>query len=64
MNNITCHHLIYRSQGGTNDLNNVITLCNSCHDGHHRKKLLITVIRIMEEDCIVRFERKSGWKPT
>ena len=64
MNNLTCHHIIFRSQGGANDLNNVLTLCNSCHDGVHGKKLLITVIRVMENDCIIRFERVSGWRPS
>jgi hypothetical protein len=30
--NITAHHLIPRSEGGIDDINNLVTLCNSCHD--------------------------------
>ena len=29
------HHIIYRSRGGTDDENNMITLCKECHKGIH-----------------------------
>lgn len=29
------HHIIYRSNGGTDDENNLITLCEECHSGVH-----------------------------
>lgn len=29
------HHIIHRSQGGTDEPNNLITLCCSCHDALH-----------------------------
>ena len=29
------HHIIFRSNGGTNDENNLITLCEACHNGVH-----------------------------
>jgi len=29
------HHIIPRSQGGSNDPSNLITLCKKCHDKHH-----------------------------
>ena len=29
------HHIIFRSQGGTDDEDNLITLCKSCHDEIH-----------------------------
>ena len=35
------HHIIYRSQGGTNDENNLITLCEDCHSKVHDRKLTI-----------------------
>lgn len=31
------HHIIFRSQGGTHDLENLISLCRFCHDTAHRK---------------------------
>lgn len=36
------HHIVYRSQGGTNDENNLITLCEDCHSKVHDGKLAIT----------------------
>ena len=32
------HHIIFRSNGGTNTKNNLITLCKPCHDKLHKKK--------------------------
>lgn len=29
------HHLVFVSQGGTNDPDNLITLCFDCHGGRH-----------------------------
>ena len=29
------HHIIHRKHGGTNDVNNLITLCNVCHSNKH-----------------------------
>lgn len=29
---LTAHHIISREEGGTNDMDNLITLCNKCHD--------------------------------
>lgn len=33
------HHIVYRSQGGTDDIENLIELCRKCHDLAHAKKL-------------------------
>jgi len=35
------HHIIYRSQDGTNDINNLITLCHECHQEVHKGKIKI-----------------------
>lgn len=32
------HHIIFRSNGGTNTKNNLITLCKPCHDKIHKRK--------------------------
>ena len=32
------HHKIFRSQGGTDDLENIIWLCNNCHTKVHAHK--------------------------
>lgn len=36
------HHIIFRSQGGTDDENNLITLCGDCHNGIHNGKIVLT----------------------
>lgn len=36
------HHIVFRSQGGTNSPSNLITLCASCHKALHRGDFLIT----------------------
>ena len=36
------HHIVYRSNGGTNDENNLITLCEDCHSGIHDGKIVLT----------------------
>ena len=35
------HHIIYRSYGGTNDEDNLITLCEDCHDKLHNDELVL-----------------------
>lgn len=35
------HHIIFRSQGGTNDESNLITLCEECHAGIHDGKIVL-----------------------
>lgn len=32
------HHILHRKNGGTEDFDNLITLCNSCHKAEHRQK--------------------------
>lgn len=36
------HHIIFRSQGGTDDENNLITLCEDCHAGVHNENIVTT----------------------
>lgn len=34
---VNLHHVKYKSQGGTDDPDNLIPLCFDCHSGHHDK---------------------------
>ena len=63
--NLTPHHIVFRSQGGEDRLDNLITLCINCHDGVHGGKLEILWEReTMGGILFVRgFRRKGGWKP-
>lgn len=53
------HHLVYRSHSGEDSLDNLVTLCASCHRGLHDGKLVISVV-----DGKILYERKGNWKPT
>jgi len=41
-NNLDIHHILHRAHGGTNDLSNLITLCESHHLAHHDGTLRVT----------------------
>ena len=58
------HHVIYKSHGGLDRLDNLITLCVQCHmEGIHAGNLDIEVLQLLEDDLRVKFIRKDGWKP-
>jgi hypothetical protein len=58
-----CHHIKFRSHGGTDNLNNLICLCNSCHSGLHIGHLKLEVMESLENDNVIKFTRKGNWSP-
>ena len=36
-----CHHIIFRENGGSDDPENMIVLCRTCHDALHRGEFLL-----------------------
>lgn len=36
---VDCHHLVFRSQGGGNSINNLVALCRECHNRAHSDKV-------------------------
>ena len=61
--NLTPHHIVFRSQGGTDDLSNLLTLCLRCHDAVHVGTLMLVVLEGREatSDTIVNFKRTGKW---
>lgn len=57
------HHVIFRSAGGSNACNNLLTLCRKCHNDVHDGRLLIEIVSISQFDLTVKFWRQEGWKP-
>jgi hypothetical protein len=39
--NLQVHHLVYRTNGGSDKLSNLMTLCGDCHDKHHKTGLVL-----------------------
>ena len=37
------HHILFRSQGGSDDLDNLITLCEKCHNNLHHGKIELKI---------------------
>jgi len=56
-NNLHAHHLQFRSQQGADTLDNLVVLCNQCHEALHRGDLTIN------NGVDIVFMRLNGWRP-
>lgn len=54
------HHLLPRSMGGTDELSNLVTLCDGCHAAHHQKLAGGLGTRIIEKWAV----RLARWLDT
>lgn len=43
-NRLQVHHIVFRSQGGTDDPSNLVTVCWQCHNLIHAGKLSIALV--------------------
>ena len=50
------HHIIYKSQGGKDEIDNLILLCRRCHDMAHNGEL-------NKDNLILIHRYKMGGKP-
>lgn len=51
------HHIVYKSKGGTDTMDNIITLCWRCHRDVHEHKVRLDVIRKDRDNLVVKFWR-------
>lgn len=42
---LSVHHIVQRSKGGTNDIDNLITLCSICHTKTHENEMVHTLMK-------------------
>ncbi len=60
------HHIKFRSHGGKDVLDNLVTLCWNCHRAVHDGFLKCWIEEVcskFEGSYTVKFERLRGWKP-
>ena len=50
---LNAHHIRYKSHGGTDSLDNLITLCRTCHEKLHRKEL------VQFEERLISYKKRS-----
>lgn len=70
--NLHLHHVQFLSHNGPDESTNLLTLCNSCHEGVHAGKLIIWIgetsvngsAYVNVEADIVRFEKIQKWNPS
>jgi hypothetical protein len=61
-----CHHIVFRSNRGTDTPENLITLCNTCHGDLHAGKIKLSgrksITKHATEVGIIKSQiKKSGW---
>ena len=64
-----CHHIIFRSQKGTDSPENLICLCNTCHDNLHAEKIKLSGRKSKTKNAteigIIKSQiKKSSWSFT
>lgn len=65
---LSVHHIIPRSEGGTNNLLNLITLCHNCHDIielaeppiRHRQEIMYHVINLKVLNSMLMQTEEDG----
>ena len=56
------HHIVFRSQGGSDDESNLIVLCHTCHSNLHNGKVTINPKEVKINDRIYEMPLKKGDK--
>lgn len=49
---IDIHHIKYRSQGGGDDIQNLIALCRPCHEKAHTRELSAAYLTHLQQQAI------------
>lgn len=56
-NELDCHHIIPQALGGTDDLENLITICKNCHQKENKKlEIILKEFRLLKELSMI-YER-------
>lgn len=65
--NLHAHHIVFRSHGGEDIAENLVTLCSGCHDGVHNDvqdgEPGLTIALPANAEQFLVFKRGAGWRP-
>lgn len=56
---IEVHHILAKSQGGKDEISNLMALCRNCHDHAHSDKVIYerSYFQKIHNDFIMKFEK-------
>lgn len=61
---LNVHHIVYRSEQGTDAMSNLVALCLFCHEGIHQGKMCIWAEdQFVGADGPLEFITALGWRP-
>lgn len=46
---VDLHHIIYKSQGGSDNVDNIIALCRTCHEQAHSNELSVDYLQAIHK---------------
>lgn len=62
-NNLHAHHIIFRSAGGDDLEENLVTVCRGCHEALHNRQLFIVEFGNINGKHHVGWTFMNGWQP-
>ena len=54
---VDIHHIIFRSQGGSDEIENLMGLCRECHNNAHRHRYYPTYLQEIHNEFTKRVTR-------
>ena len=49
---VDIHHLVFRSQGGKDEIDNLMALCRGCHNDSHNDRKFNEILKIIHDEKI------------
>ena len=55
---VDIHHIIFRSHGGNDDINNLIALCRKCHNMAHNNELTSGELILIHNSFLLGYRKQ------
>lgn len=53
---VDLHHIQYKSQGGGDEVNNIVSLCRTCHEKAHKGVLTREYLQDLQDNKIAKYK--------